>query len=415
MFVRNRNRHRSLVSYEYRFKILIGSIPCGTIHIISRIVSSLRYQVMKPQEISYLLAFSVVFLSGVSFMTVHAQTTSDGENSSVSANDDSTRFSFPSTSDTWAGDYDERDATDQFEGINAGERVQVRLTNGAQIQGDVIGLLGDRIQIEISNERLTMSGTITLRSETIETITKLDPLTQAERRQVQSIKEQYQANVRSKAAETESGDGESETAGAEESTGDGDETSKQNNKDGETKKEQEKNSEEEKEGPPELSSEQQRLLNRFPAEEWTQKRYEQLKSKYNFQRNSTQDAFLDNWEKLQEAREIQEKRREYQLLQEFHPDDGWTPEKYRHINENLASLEAKGIPARSAEQRRFLDVYDEWKEAYDRYKKRQKKKKEEREQASSQSSSPQNEPQQDTSETPPENPPSSATDDDSSD
>ena len=334
---------------------------------------------MKSDNIRDVLVLSVLLLGGVCFQMVGAQSTSDGTSADEDTFSDSGNFPLRSSDDTWAGNYDERDAADRFEHVRTGERVEVRLTNGAQLQGEVIGLLGDRIQIEISNERLTMSGTITLRSDNIDSITKLDSLTQAERKRIQSIKKQYQANVRSAATGAGSGDSESDTAGSQEA----DESSEQESGSadasdkGDDQQNEEQEDDDEKEGPPELTSEQQTLLDRFPAEEWNRQRYQSLQKKYNFQRNSTQDAFLENWEKLQKAREIQEKRREYQLLQEFHPDDGWTPEEYRYIKENLASLEAKGIPVRSGEQRRFLEVYDQWQEAYERYKKRQKKKQQE--------------------------------------
>ncbi len=268
----------------------------------------------------------------------------------------------------------DRNSLANLPSVRTGERIRVRLDNGYQLSGTVIGLLGDRIQLEISHEKLSMSGTITIRSQNIRSIQKLDQLSPSERKRIEEIKKQYQSGINaSRSAEEETSESPGNGPDTEESTPNNSTDKKNKQKGNQSDKEEEqKQKETEEDGPPELSTEQKRLLQDFPADEWTNARYQKLKSKFAFQRNNREERFLENWEKIQEAREVKNRRGEKQLLQEFHPDDGWTPDKYRYIKEDLAALEAKGVSARTQKQRRFLEVYPRWKKAYDRYRERQK-------------------------------------------
>jgi len=238
--------------------------------------------------------------------------------------------------------------------LRIGNRARIVLQNGSEFEGRVMGLRKDQVRLNLSFENLSLSGNVTLQKDEIETVFVLPSLTMKTREEILEAKERVMASRAASGASDE----------AVAKTSDGKE---ENEKEGAT---DEKPVSEMK-----LTAEHRRLLDRFPADSWGPERYRSVESKYPYQRTTREREFLTIWEKLTEARNIQQLNHYRELLDKFPPDEGWSKKKYETLTTEKGLLPGKGREVRTPRERAFIDAYETWKEGV-KWKKKMEQKKE---------------------------------------
>ncbi len=264
--------------------------------------------------------------------------------------------------------------------LKVGDRARIELDSGSQFKGSVVGVRKDRIRLDVSLENMSLSGTLTLDKNDMVRVSVLPELDESTQEQIKEAKKEYLKSLKksvSKLEDSSNGGSEKKSDEASKSGGEGSgsETSGSTSSSG-----GDSNGEK-------MTAKQRELLEKFPENEWNKKRLEEIKNKYGYQRTNREREFLNNWEELKKARSLKEKDKGKQLLKEFPPDEGWDEERYKHIKNAKGTLPGQARPVRTPREQRFLEVYDQWKEALKAKKKREKEKKKKKEKSGEQKSS----------------------------
>lgn len=125
----------------------------------------------------------------------------------------------------------------------------------------------------------------------------------------------------------------------------------------------------------ELSEEEQQkkllaLLKKFPPSEgWGMQKINDIKKKMDLFRSAKEKEFIEVFNDWTKAVELQKKEERRKLLEKFSPDKGWGEQKYTEASTRFLRM---GVGP-SKEEQEFIDRYKDWQKALEEKKEEVKK------------------------------------------
>lgn len=257
---------------------------------------------------------------------------------------------------------------DIFAGLKVNDHVAITIKNGHTFSGIVKSIEKTKIVLDISYDSPDLKGKITFYKDNIKTIESLMSLTETDKKEIISAKNERQKN----------------------SQPDNNESNKEVT---ETGNEEPKPTPEEK---PRFESERERLLallEQFPPNEgWGIGKKDDIMQKVESLRSDAEKEFLKVFDDWTKGLALKEKDDFKALLEKFPPEKGWGKEKYQEITTRIARIRV----GPTAEENEFVTNFANWEKALEEKKKEEaaEEKKESEQEAEQQSPSSESEPQQ---------------------
>lgn len=229
---------------------------------------------------------------------------------------------------------------DVFASVKRGDRVTVILNNEASFSGEVKIILKNKIEIDVSYDESSLSGTIAFNRRDIREIIIMPPMDDSAKKEIKEQKEaatqKYQSELPPKKTS-----GEAAEAAA-------------TSKDDEAL----------------LLS----LLDKFPpGQVWNKQRYDEIKNTAPYLQTEEEKEFLGQYESWVQAQTFREKSDRRALLRKFPPENGWSEEKFKDLTNRFTRT---GV-ALSGEEQEFVNKYPDWIKARAEQEEELKKKAEE--------------------------------------
>lgn len=112
------------------------------------------------------------------------------------------------------------------------------------------------------------------------------------------------------------------------------------------------------------------LLAEFPLSKWNQTKYNEIMQKIPIFRTAEEQKFLEIYNDWLKAVELNARLERQKLLEKFPPEKGWGEEKYRWLSRKFIVI---GV-ALTAEEKEFVDRFKDWQKALEEKKEEEKKK-----------------------------------------
>lgn len=229
---------------------------------------------------------------------------------------------------------------DIFAGLKIGDRIAVTLKNDRVFKGEIKVLRSDRVTLDISYDDLTLKGKISFFREDIKNITILMSLTQDEKNKELIRKREQLKKYRRQ---------------VEEHRPVLPEVKKKEISLAEPKKTEKEKEEERLLG----------LLKRFPLEAgWNEKRRTDILEKMLVFQTLEEKEFLKIYDDWKKAVELRAQLNRWNLLEKFPAEEGWGEEKHEELSSRFIRIGT----ALNAQEKEFVDNFEEWQKALEECK-----------------------------------------------
>lgn len=261
---------------------------------------------------------------------------------------------------------------DPLAGIQKGMRVEIRTTTNEVFRGEVKWVSGDRVKIDITYENKSLAGTLTFQRSQLRAVLALQSLSDREKERILREREETRARDLEEAeALRRDAEARKEAAAEEEPPAAGDAGAAKGGK-METRADREKRHREE-------------LLQKFPPSAgWSDARYAELMNRDLRDLDADEKEFRASYSEWAQAKKEGEREERRRLLEAYPVEKGWGPEKYDALRLQDTRFKKHGaprepsvdpvtgrkragqndtVPPLSADERRFVDRFDDWKVA----------------------------------------------------